>query len=59
MSNNKVEEVDMNSEDEDTTPKTFKDRLEDIPTYNIAVTNLSSLYNSVKVWLNILFAKNF
>ena len=38
----------MHSDDDDATPKTFKDRLEDMPTYNIALSNLASLYNSVK-----------
>lgn len=36
----------VSSDDEST--KTFKDRLEDMPTYNIAVNNLQSLYSTMK-----------
>jgi len=47
MSSEKVVE-DHHMSEEDEGPKTFKDRLEDIPSYNIAVSNLSSWYNYVK-----------
>lgn len=36
------------SSDEDDAPKTFKDRLEDMPSYNIALDSLNSLYNCAK-----------
>ena len=47
MSSEQVIE-DHHMSDDDAAPKTFKDRLEDMPSYNIALNSFTSLYNCVK-----------
>ena len=48
MSSEKIIEDVQVSSDEDDEPKTLKDRLEDMPTYNYALSSLANLYNYAK-----------